>query len=118
MAAKRRKRAQKKTGYLNHGIYEAHGKRSISNRRKLRKRRKSGFGRWAVGKQESAGELAKRGKGDRSGPGIAGGNHEVREMDGRRMAHGQLDPRFQAPRSEKSGNSDDRHGQGTNQTMG
>ena len=33
------KRAQKKTGYLNHGIHEAHGKRSILNRRKLRKRR-------------------------------------------------------------------------------
>jgi len=40
------------------------------------------------------------GKG-RSGPGIAGGNHEVMEMDGRRMAHGQLDPGFKAPWPEK-----------------
>jgi len=37
-----------------------------------------------------------------SGPGIAGGNHEVMEMDGRRMAHGQLDLRFQAPWAEKT----------------
>ena len=36
-----------------------------------------------------------------SGPGIAGGNHEVMEMDCRRREHGQLDPRFQAPRPEK-----------------
>ena len=40
------------------------------------------------------------GKG-RSRPGIAGGNHEVREMDGRRMTLGQLDPHFHAPWAEK-----------------
>ena len=56
------------------------------------------------------------GKG-RSGPGIAGGNHEVMEMDGRRMAPGPLDPRFQAARAEKM-SIVNRHGQGTNQTMG
>ena len=36
------------------------------------------------------------------GPGTAGGNHELIEMDGRRRVNGQLDPRFQAPRPEKS----------------
>ena len=43
------------------------------------------------------------GKG-RSGPGIAGGNHEVMEIACRRMAPGQLDPRFQVPRPEKTPN--------------
>ena len=48
------------------------------------------------------GETGKGGRGmGRSGPGIAGGYHEVREMDCRRMAPGPLDLRFQAPWAEK-----------------
>ncbi len=39
-------RARKKTGHLNHGTPGRHGKKPIFNRRK---RRKSGFGRWALG---------------------------------------------------------------------
>ena len=47
----------------------------------------------------------KRGKGEPerlSGQGIAGGNHEVMEMDFRQMAPGQLDPRLKMTLLEKT----------------
>ena len=46
-----------------------------------------------------------------SGPAIAGGNQEVIEIDYRRMAHGKVDPRFQASWPEKNVNSENRHRQ-------
>jgi hypothetical protein len=47
---------------------------------------------WALGSAQGG-----PGK-DPSGPAIACGNHDVAEVDCRRAAHGQLNPRFQAPR--------------------